>query len=48
MELIHRSRFGASVMARDSVRGGKPGELAERHDEPWIDPCASCDDRFED
>jgi hypothetical protein len=26
----------------------KAGDLATRHDEPWLDLCASCTDRFGD
>jgi hypothetical protein len=35
-------------MARDFILEVKADELAKRHDEPGVDLCAFCGDRFED
>ena len=41
-------RCGSPVLEGRSVLEVKAGELAKRHDEPWIDLCGSCTDRFVD
>jgi hypothetical protein len=47
--LYHCSRCGASITdARRSVLEVKAGPLAKLHDEPWLDVCGPCGDRFED
>lgn len=46
--LYHCNRCGASITdGRHSILEVKAGELAKRHDEPWIDLCGGCADGFE-
>ena len=40
--------FGSPVIENRSNPEIKAGELAKRHDEPWIDLCGPCAYRFED
>ncbi|MFI5455640.1 MAG: hypothetical protein ACHRXM_09330 [Isosphaerales bacterium] len=46
--VIHCSRCGATILGGHSILQIVAGELANRHDEPWIDLCGSCVDRFGD
>ena len=42
------SRCGSPVLEGRSILEIKAGELAKRRDEPWIDLCGPCTDRFVD
>ena len=41
-------RCGSTITGGNSILELKAGDLAKRHEEPWIDLCASCADRFDD
>ena len=45
---VQCSRCGSTCLGGHSILRIEAGELAKRRDEPWIELCASCADRFED
>ena len=45
---IHCSRCGATILGGHSILKIEAGELANRVEEPFIDLCEGCCDRFQD
>ena len=45
---IHCNRCGETILGGHSILEFKAGELTNRVDEPYIDLCGSCVDRFLD
>jgi hypothetical protein len=43
---VHCNRCGSTIQGGHSVLELKAGDLAKRHDEPWIDLCGACSELF--